>query len=309
MRARPLPTSFRLSALTTRGLSLLGLLVLGLCLAAPAAAASAAQKRPASMQPGHVETFTVGSIKVYGIVDAATTFETTLLNPEFRLNLPQASFAGVVKTYLLQWNGKNVLVDTGWGSNGPKGVTLQVLKQLGIAPEAVTDILMTHLDADHACGLAIEGRATYPNATLHIARPEYEAWMAGTVKRPADKVALVKEKLSHYTPVLFNWGDIVLPGCTAVDAHGHTPGHTVFDLLSAGKQFSILGDIMHIQAVQLRFPRACTAYDMDQEAAIASRLATFRRLANTKVLVAGMHFPETGSLRLHAKGTYTLDRP
>lgn len=303
MRACTFLKSFRFPAL-----ALLGLLVLGLCLAGPASAASA-QKRPASMQPDHVDTFTVGSIKVYGIVDAATTMETTLLNPEFRLNLPQASFAGVVKTYLLQWNGKNVLVDTGWGSHGPKGVTLQVLKKLGIAPEAITDILLTHLDTDHAGGLTCEDKAAFPNATLHVARPEYEAWMAGTVKRPADKVALVKENLSHYKPVLFNWGDIVLPGCTAMDAHGHTPGHTVFDLLSAGKKLSILGDLMHIQTVQLRFPRACTAYDMDQEAAIASRLATFKRLANTKVLVTGMHFAETGYLHLNAKGVYTLVRP
>src|SRR5262245_34823521 len=92
-----------------------------------------------------------------------------------------------------------VLVETGLGTNdvlrpadtlGQEWVTLaepvlnmeetalHQLRKLGHAPGDVRHIVLTHLDRDHAGGLA-----DFPQATVHVLQAEYEAAMAGTTDR------------------------------------------------------------------------------------------------------------------------------
>jgi glyoxylase-like metal-dependent hydrolase (beta-lactamase superfamily II) len=89
-----------------------------------------------------------------------------------------------------------VLVDTGFGSRDvadPKGklgapfvavsgplarveeTALHQVKQLGFSPEDVRNILVTHLDLDHAGGLG-----DFPKARVHLHEPEHRAAMNPT---------------------------------------------------------------------------------------------------------------------------------
>lgn len=68
----------------------------------------------------------------------------------------------------------------------PLATAIQQVRHLGFRPEDVRDIVVTHLDLDHAGGLP-----DFPGARVHVFRPEYEAAMA-----PAG----VKER-SRYRPV------------------------------------------------------------------------------------------------------------
>jgi len=92
-----------------------------------------------------------------------------------------------------------VLIETGLGTNdvlhpadtlGEEWVTLagpvlgleetalHQLRKLGHGPEDVRHIVLTHLDRDHAGGLA-----DFPQATVHVLGAEYEAATAGTADR------------------------------------------------------------------------------------------------------------------------------
>lgn len=75
------------------------------------------------------------------------------------------------KFYLIRYNGKNILVDTGFGNR--KLATyfniqnfkdpIEILKENGIEPEKVTHILLTHSHFDHAGNIY-----RFPNAQVYL---------------------------------------------------------------------------------------------------------------------------------------------
>jgi len=66
---------------------------------------------------------------------------------------------------------------------------------------------------------------------------------------------------------LFEFGDTLPGNVVAMEAVGHTPGHTVFQ---SGKLL-VIGDLIHGAALQLEHPEYCASYDMDKEAAVKAR--------------------------------------
>lgn len=267
-----------------------------------------ARDTAANLQEGFVQEIDLGKARLLSIVDSPTTFEASLLTPKYREALPGGRFSGVVKTWLLLVDNRKILFDAGWGTHrGHHGTTVRILKEHGIAPEEITDIVMTHLDNDHVGGLAHDGKAAFAKATLHVSDLEYTAWMKDLTNRSKEAAAFTKSMVRPYPVRTFAYDTEILPGIWARDAHGHTPGHTIYDLDFGGRKMAILGDIMHIAAVQLRFPGASTSYDMDVTAAAQSRLATFRRLARNKTLMGGMHFPQTGYIREHVNGSFGIE--
>ncbi len=72
-----------------------------------------------------------------------------------------------VNSFLLKRNGKYALVDAGSGpSFGPTlGLQPDSLRKVGVEPEQIEMIFLTHMHPDHSNGLIDgEGKAVYPNA-------------------------------------------------------------------------------------------------------------------------------------------------
>ena len=65
-------------------------------------------------------------------------------------------------------------------------------------------------------------------------------------------------------------GQEFLPGVQAIAAPGHTVGHTIFMVTSAGKSFAFLGDLTHHAVLLLEKPRMEFSYDTDPKQAAAS---------------------------------------
>ena len=60
----------------------------------------------------------------------------------------------------------------------------------------------------------------------------------------------------------------------------------------------IAGDIMHGVALQLEHPEFCARFDMDKEAAIASRKSVIELVKKQGWTMFGMHFPTTEGMQL-----------
>jgi glyoxylase-like metal-dependent hydrolase (beta-lactamase superfamily II) len=64
----------------------------------------------------------------------------------------------------------------------PKETAIHQVEQLGLSPSDVRHIVLTHLDLDHAGGLT-----DFPEATVHVYRPEHDAAMARATLRERER--------------------------------------------------------------------------------------------------------------------------
>ena len=271
----------------------------------------------AALASDGVDHYSVGDLDVMVIRDADVSMGKQLL-PELEEKAPEflGAFAhgpvpAVDQTFFFRKGERNVLVDAGWGKEHKvEGHTADLLHENGIAESDITDILLTHMDTDHIGGLLNNGQPVYPNATLWIAKPEYAAWVGGGgVNRSQGAVDLAKKVAAAYKVRQFDFGDEILPGVKSVDAAGHTPGHTAYDIISGNDRMTIAGDLLHIAPVQLARPDLSTIYDMDGAKAAATRERLLNRAAEERALLAGMHFPMVSDVRKIPGNGYVMKQP
>jgi len=234
----------------------------------------------------------------------------TLLAHAHRGNPVEAS----INAYLIDTGSKLMLVDVGAGDffgPGYGGKLVARLKSVGIEPASISDILLTHVHTDHSGGLVREGKAQFPQATVHVGQGDVDFFLAKQNQQGVngyDKAYFEQATLS-LSPYLaagrirsFSGVTELAPGITAVPTPGHTPGHSFFRVESQGKSVTFIGDIVHVQAVQFPKPEITITYDVDNDAARQQRLAQFRRLALEGVAVAGAHMPFPGIGHVRAEG-------
>ena len=250
------------------------------------------------------ESHRFGNFEVIAIRDTATAMPPALfpaLPPaEFHRLAGPGNAPASVNVFVLKRAGEVTLVDTGNG--GSRGQLGAELKKLGIAPENVSTVLLTHMHGDHIGGLLNpEGRAAYPAAAVLVAAPELGYWRS--TSGPGGES--VRKMLTAYGNRVktFRFGDEVRPGIRALDAAGHTPGHTVFDV----GELLIVGDLLHAADIQFARPEICAAYDLNQAAAVRSRKKICDLAADSGKPIAGMHIPFPGIGRVERRSAgYTF---
>ena len=205
------------------------------------------------------------------------------------LNMPKGIPASV-STFLVQVDGMYILFDAGLGAWG--GQLLNRLAALGVNPDSIGLVYLTHFHADHIAGLVKPGEAgktekVFKNAAVYAGKVEYDAWMNDIPKNDLQKdiMALYKDSLH-----LFAFGDTLPHGVLAMDAVGHTPGHTAFQL----SNLLVVGDLMHGYALQKDHPEINSNYDMDKAKSAESRKRLMQYASDNKLLMAGMHLPPPG---------------
>lgn len=260
----------------------------------------------------------VGNLEVLALLDGEGSMEAKLLpdlanDPVMQSYFNAGPLPSAFRCYYFQDGDRKVLIDTGWGTEqAKKGKLLELLEANGIAPDSITDILMTHLDVDHVGGLVKGDKAVFPNATLRLSKPEYDAWSQGKVPgRNEDSIKLSQKALEVYKDRTqpFEFGAEILPGVTTVDARGHTPGHTAYDIVSNGEKLSVVGDLLHVAPVQLIKPAMSTIYDGDPKLAAETRERLLKKAVEEKSIFATMHLPGVSPVRERSDGGYAMREP
>lgn len=122
---------------------------------------------------------------------------------------------------LLRGHGRVAVVDT--GGFGMRGHILARLHALGVAPGAVTDLLLTHLHYDHMINWPLFARAR-----MVVGARELD-WASGLpFGDPLVPELYVRELAAHPRLARVEDEEAVLPGVTAHLVSGHTPGHLMF---------------------------------------------------------------------------------
>lgn len=220
-----------------------------------------------------------------------------------------------VNAYLINTGSKLILIDTGAGSLLGEGLGKLVanLEAAGYQPQQVDEIYLTHMHPDHLGGLTQNGKAAFPNAVVRAGQQDADFWLSESrLKQASPKekasfenvlAALKPYQAAGHFKTFSNDGELS-PGISAFAAHGHTPGHSIYLVESQGRKLLLLGDLIHVAAVQFAHPRVAISFDKDAKAAVAQRLRVFSDSAQRRVLVGGPHlsFPGLGYLNKQGEG-------
>ncbi|WP_269792184.1 MBL fold metallo-hydrolase [Stenotrophomonas sp. Iso1] len=220
-----------------------------------------------------------------------------------------------VNAYLVQRGNHLTLVDTGTAQCfGPGlGQVLSNLRAAGYAPSDVDDVLLTHAHPDHLCGLLdAQGEVAFPKAMVWLSKADADYWLDPASEATAPQplrfaFKLARDAVAPYATAgtlrRFAPGDALPAGVTALDSHGHTPGHVSYAIDGgAGQKLLVWGDIVHFHAVQFARPDASYEADSDRRAAIASRRRMMAEAAANGWWVAGAHLPFPGLGHVRREG-------
>ncbi len=215
--------------------------------------------------------------------------------------MPADKLATPFTTLVVNTGKKLVLVDTGTGGQiAPSaGALRDNLVAAGIDPKAVDLIVISHFHPDHINGIKDKDNGlVFPNAEITVPAAEWNFWMddANTNAAPAEQKLTFRNQRRIFSDIArqvtrFEPGAEVAPGILTLAAPGHTPGHTVCSIHSGDQSLMVLGDTAQHPAVFARHPDWQAAFDIDGDAAVATRKKLFDRAAADRMLVTGYHFP------------------
>jgi len=203
------------------------------------------------------------------------------------------SFAPVV----VNTGSELVLFDAGNGAGRrPDAGSLHaMLGTAGYTPEQIDVVVLTHFHPDHIGGLMEDGAPAFPNARYVTGQAEYDFWSpVEKASGPTERVGkLVQSNVVPFADKMSFLGDgqDVVTGITGMAAFGHTPGQMAFHVESDGKRLLITADVANHYVVSLQRPDWHVRFDMDKEAAAATRKKVFDMIAAEKIPFTGYHMP------------------
>ncbi|MCX5864576.1 MAG: MBL fold metallo-hydrolase [Deltaproteobacteria bacterium] len=254
--------------------------------------------------------FEVDGGSMFGVVPKVLWERKCASTPDNHILLANAAM-------LVQTAQGNVLIDTGLGGKltaKQKAIfrvrrewdILAGLARLGLSREAISQVILTHVDFDHAGGVTMHNETgglelTFPAAKHYLQRQEWEDVLAPN-KRSADAywpenfVGLAEGKNLR----LVDGEEEVLPGVRLVRTGGHTRGHQAVWLESGGEAALHLGDLLPMPAYSN--PLWITAYDNFPLESIAAKEQFLGQAIRADAWLLFYHDPEILACKLDGDG-------
>ena len=128
---------------------------------------------------------------------------------------------------------------------------LRLLQELGITPDKVADIVISHAHFDHMGSID-----KYPNANLYLQKKELLSWIEAMALPPrfgyltsildtADIRSALDAADEHRLHLLEGDRDNVVPGIHVREGHGHTLGQQYIVIETARGRYVVAGDCIY----------------------------------------------------------------
>jgi glyoxylase-like metal-dependent hydrolase (beta-lactamase superfamily II) len=218
-------------------------------------------------------------------------------------NLPSPEIVSTINVSLIRTGDRLALVDTGLGDFPFPGSStnrlIPTLAVLGITPQDITDVVVTHFHPDHIGGASDSaGALSFPNATYHISDVEW-GFLQNTSGTPIDD--LINGAKARLQPAVdadqlqtFSVNSDILPGVYAMHTPGHTPGHVSLRINSGSEQVLASIDVANHAVLSLQNPGWYFGFDAAPDVASETRKTVLSMLADEKIRILGYHFPFPG---------------
>jgi glyoxylase-like metal-dependent hydrolase (beta-lactamase superfamily II) len=156
--------------------------------------------------------------------------------------------------WLLRGNGRTILVDSGFDPavGLRRGRTclvrpVEALQQLGVSPDSISAIVVTHFHYDHIGNLA-----AFPAAELIVPRAELEFWTSPIARQAhfaahveADEIDHVRRADAEGRVRTTEGEEEVLPGVVAIAVGGHSPGQQLTTVAAGEGSVLLTSDAVH----------------------------------------------------------------
>lgn len=156
--------------------------------------------------------------------------------------------------WLVRNGDHTVLVDCGFHGERaaalgrrPDTDPLELLRRMGVSPADVEHVVISHMHYDHVGNLE-----HFPNATVSLARQEYEFWQGPCAEKDLMKVLVHPEdvrivgKLADQGRLqLIDDSETLFPGITATRLGGHTPGQLMVEVAAGDGRIVLASDAIH----------------------------------------------------------------
>lgn len=221
-------------------------------------------------------------------------------------------------------HGKRILVDTGIGQKYDTKFQRMYaidhstrlsdsLAKIGLHPEDLDIVILTHLHFDHAGGATrqeADGRIVpaFPRATYYVQRGEFEDALHPNERTKAsyrpENILPISE---HRQWALIDGDAELVPGVSVVVTPGHTPHHQSVKVESEGRVVFFLGDLIPTVA-HLPLPYIM-GYDVLPLQTLETKRQVLQRAVEERWLLVFEHDPhvQMGYIRKDDAGKYLLD--
>jgi glyoxylase-like metal-dependent hydrolase (beta-lactamase superfamily II) len=228
-----------------------------------------------------------------------------------------------VHSWLLQIGRQKILVDTCCGNNKVKPERpfwhmlnvpfLERLAKAGAQPDEIDYVMCTHLHHDHVGWNTQlrDGRwvPTFPNARYAISKTDFEYYrkLDSDDKTAPAELGTFRECV---LPLVEAGRAELVSGDHRLNEHielmpapGHSAGHVVFKLETAGERAVFTGDVFH-HLLQVYYPDWNFPKNSDPEQARASRRRVLEHCASSGALVLPAHLgaPFAGHIEATDRG-------
>lgn len=149
---------------------------------------------------------------------------------------------------------RTIVVDTGFSTQGGRNRNRTFLidpaeacEALGVVPDEVTTLILTHAHYDHAGNVGL-----FPNAEVLIAEKDYAFWTSPRARQPQFHHTIEDDDIEHLRSVeqqgrLRTWSTTLEPaeGIRLIEIGGHSPGQAAVLVQTAEGPALLASDTMH----------------------------------------------------------------
>ena len=217
-------------------------------------------------------------------------------------------------TWLINDGDRYVLVDSGPAGtvSTTSGYLPGTLAALGVTPEQIDAVILTHPHIDHIGGMVAGNRNNFPNADVYIDRRDVKTFTDPSIEAQAPEItkssfAATADLVRLYPRLQQIDGDRqIAPGLSVFDLSGHTPGQIGVRIEDGGASLNLVADMLFHPAAHPAIPGFGIIFEMDKAAADATRARFFAEAAEEGSLLAATHMPFPGVGRI-VKDAGTLE--